>query len=196
MPDGMLKPGWLPPELCPRAHQGDPRMAVLSVMRLEYYQISLTKLPNMTVESRSRIGRSQSGCQDIIIVIIILLTFDTSVHQVRCRRRRGNGRLLPDVHSTGDPGHVDENPRRPGQPGGDGAGGNWSRAGCVVRSVGVRVGARAAVVRGQAQVRPGAHRHPHRALPVAGRAARLAVPGPAHHRHHGAARDLLRLPAS
>jgi len=57
MPEGMLKPGWLP-----RAHQGDPRMAVLSVMRLEYHQISLTKLPNMTVESRYRIGRSQSGC--------------------------------------------------------------------------------------------------------------------------------------
>jgi len=37
MPDGMLKPGWLPPELCPRAHQGDPRMAVLSVVRLEYH---------------------------------------------------------------------------------------------------------------------------------------------------------------
>jgi len=43
MPDGMLKPGWLPPELCPRAHQGDPRMAVLLVVRLEYHQISLTK---------------------------------------------------------------------------------------------------------------------------------------------------------
>jgi len=63
MPDGMLKPGWLPPELCPRAHQGDSRKAVLLVMRLEYLQISLTKLPNMTVESRSQIGRSQSGCR-------------------------------------------------------------------------------------------------------------------------------------
>jgi len=65
MPDGMLKPGWLPPELCTQAHQGDPRMDVLSVVRLEYHQISLIKLPNMTVESRyrSRIGRSQSGCR-------------------------------------------------------------------------------------------------------------------------------------
>jgi len=60
-PDSMLKPGWLPPELCPRGHHGDHNMAVLSVVRLEYHQISLTKLPNMTVESRSRIGRSQSG---------------------------------------------------------------------------------------------------------------------------------------
>ena len=51
----------LPPEVCPRTQGGDPRMAVLSVVRLEYHQISLTKLPNMTVESRSRIGRSQSG---------------------------------------------------------------------------------------------------------------------------------------
>jgi len=61
MPDGMLKPGWLPPELCPLVHQADPRMAVLSVVRPEYHQISLTKQPNMTVESGSRIGRSQSG---------------------------------------------------------------------------------------------------------------------------------------
>ena len=42
MPDGMLKPGWLPPELCPRAHQGDPRMAVLSVVYVKHHQISLT----------------------------------------------------------------------------------------------------------------------------------------------------------
>jgi len=62
-PDGMLKPGWLPPEVCPRAHQGDTRMAVLSAVRLEYHQISLTKLANMTVESRSQDGRSQSGCR-------------------------------------------------------------------------------------------------------------------------------------
>jgi len=75
MPDGMLKPGWLPPELCPRTHQGDPRMAVLSVVRLKYHQISLTKPPHMTVESRSRIGRSQSGCRPGLCAIIIVIIY-------------------------------------------------------------------------------------------------------------------------
>ena len=86
MRDGMLKPDCLLPELCSRAHQGDLRMAVLLVVRLEHHQISLTKLPNMTVESRS-----------IIIIIIIsnlaLLARDLGVER---KRQHKEQRESPD----------------------------------------------------------------------------------------------------